>query len=145
MSNPPAGDYGLTTLQKAFAVLFGLHGAIHVAGFMVPWRIGDLGADAVYRTTVMNGALDIGDAGVKAVGLVWLLTAAGMVAVAIALWRQADWARDGAVVLTFVSLVLCALGTPEAIGGLLIDAIILPLLVFIPALVVAPSRKLVRR
>ena len=55
-------------IQTIVAVLLALHGVIHLIGFVTPWRIATLEGFA-YRTTVFNGALDIGDIGVRVIGL----------------------------------------------------------------------------
>ncbi len=49
-----------------------VHGVAHLVGFVVPWRIVSSG-EVPYRTTLLG--VDIGQAGVRAVGLAWLVVA----------------------------------------------------------------------
>jgi hypothetical protein len=68
-----------------------LHGAAHLPGFVVSWRLAEL-AEMQYRTTLLAGALDVGDVGIRIVGVVWLVAAVGFwVAGAGALAGRAWW------------------------------------------------------
>ena len=53
-------------IRRLAAIVLALHGAIHLIGFVAPWRIATLEGFA-YRTTVFNGALDVRDAGARVV------------------------------------------------------------------------------
>jgi hypothetical protein len=111
-------------IRRIAAILLALHGVIHLIGFVTPWRIATLEGFA-YRTTVFNGALDVGDAGARVIGLVWLGLTFGFVAAGYGIWRRTRWAVGLTVVLAVVSLVVCLLGIPEAGAGVAIDVVIL--------------------
>jgi hypothetical protein len=100
------------------------HGLIHLIGFVVPFGIAQLDGFP-YRTAVLGGALDLGDAGARLVGVAWLLLAVGFVIVAVATWRGASWSRPVAAALAAASIAVCVLGLPEAGAGIVIDAAIL--------------------
>jgi hypothetical protein len=111
-------------IRRIAAVLLALHGVIHLIGFVTPWRIATLEGFA-YRTTVFGGALDVGDAGARFIGLVWLGLTFGFLAAGYGIWRRTRWAVGLTAVLAVVSLVVCLLGLPEAGAGVATDVVIL--------------------
>lgn len=112
----------MTTLLAAAAL--GLHGLIHLIGFVVPWGIARVDGFP-YRTTALGGAIALGDAGARVVGVAWLLVAVGFVVAAVALWRGEAWAAPLAAGLAVASILVCALGLPEAGFGILVNVAIL--------------------
>ena len=111
-------------IRRIAAVLLALHGVLHLIGFVVPWRIATLEGFA-YRTTVFIGALDVGDVGVRVIGLVWLGLTFGFLAAAYGVWRSEAWAVGLTGVLAIVSLIVCLLGLPETAAGIAINVVIL--------------------
>ena len=123
-------------MARALAVFMALHGAVHAVGFTVSWGLG--GPRGVeYSTSVLNGAAEVGDAGVKLLGLLWLATAAAFLAVAALLWRRHPRGLALTVGLLVVSLGLCLLGLPGSAIGLAIDLVLLGLLAVAPVKLVA--------
>ena len=57
--------------------------------------------------------------------LVWLGLTFGFLVAGYGIWRGERWAVGLTGVLAIVSLVVCALGLPEAVAGVVIDAVIL--------------------
>ena len=96
-----------------------VHGVAHLVGFVVPWRIVSSG-EVPYRTTLLG--VDIGQVGVRAVGLAWLVVAVLFVALGAGVLKQAAWQYEAIVMLVAVSAVLCVLGLPESRPGLLANA-----------------------
>jgi hypothetical protein len=114
-------------LPRFFAVFMALHGLVHVVGFTVPWGLG--GPKGVeYRTTLLNGFIEVGHTAVKLIGFVWVAAALGFVVVAVMLWRGRPWARPSTVAALLGSLVLCLAGLPASVMGLGIDVVTLGLL-----------------
>jgi hypothetical protein len=111
-------------IRRAAAMVLALHGVIHLIGFVSPWRIASLEALG-YRTTVLGGALDIGDVGVRAIGLVWLGLIFGFGSAAFAVWHGKPWAIGLTGALATVSLIVCVAGLPETAAGIGIDVMIL--------------------
>jgi hypothetical protein len=68
----------------AAGVALALHGAIHLMGFVVDWRLASM-QTLPYRTTVLSRQLDIGTAGLHSVGLFSLLAALGFITVGVRL------------------------------------------------------------
>ena len=103
-----------------------VHGVAHLVGFVVPWRIVSSG-EVPYRTTLLG--VDIGQAGVRVVGLAWLLVSVLFVVVGANVLRYGAWQYEAIPTLVGVSVVLCLLGLPESRPGLLANAAIAALLV----------------
>jgi hypothetical protein len=113
------------------AVLFLLHGPVHLLGFVVPFGLAEV-EGFPRSTTVLAGRLDIGEVGIRVAGVGWLLVAVAFVAAAIGLWLLAPWWWGLALGVTAASAVLCALFVPTAWAGLVVDAAIFVAL-FLPA------------
>jgi hypothetical protein len=96
------------------------HGLVHLLGFVVNWKLATL-AEMPYRTTVFAGALEVGEAGVRALGALWLLAALGFMGVGVGDLARRPWWRAVALGVTTLSLILCLLGWPESGFGLLIN------------------------
>jgi hypothetical protein len=115
--------------RRAFAAVVAIHGLIHLIGFVVPWHLATMEGFA-YRITALGGAIALGDAGARAVGVVWLACAVGFVIAGIGIWRGASWAVPLTVALAVVSIVVCVLGLPETSAGIAANALILGILGF---------------
>src|SRR5688500_3479839 len=103
-------------MRVALAILLLLHGIAHTPGFVVPWRLATL-ADLPYRTTLLDGTVDVGPIGVRAVGLFWLLVGLAFVAASIATFRDSAGWRALAAGVSCASLVLSILDWPAARVG----------------------------
>ncbi len=101
-----------------------IHGICHLVGFVVPWKIATL-KEEPYKTTLLSGAIDIGDIGIRIVGMLWLAAAIGFVVSGIGIFALYEWWRPLALILSIASLVLCVLGLPGAKIGILANAIVL--------------------
>src|SRR5689334_8054768 len=115
-------------MRGVLAAFLIVHGFAHTVGFVVPWRL-VTSSDVPYRTTILNGHLDLGDAGIKAIGLLWLTLAMAYVVIAGGLLARASWWFSALLPLIAISALLCALQWSDARVGLLANAIILLLLV----------------
>jgi hypothetical protein len=105
------------------ALLIG-HGAAHVVGFAVPWKLVS-SAEVPYRTTVLAGGLDVGAVGVRVLGVLWLVLSLGFVAAAVGLLQHTTWWDQEVLVLVVASVALCLLALPESRPGLVANAVIL--------------------
>ena len=106
--------------RRAAAVFLGLHGLVHLMGFAAAWQLATL-SEIAYRRTVFNGALEVGDAGTRLLGIGWLVVAPAFLVAAYGLWRARPWALPVTVVVAAVSLAICVLGLPDAYRGVAID------------------------
>jgi hypothetical protein len=98
-----------------------VHGVAHLVGFVVPWRM-VASPEIPYRTTLLG--IDIGGAGVRVMGIAWLLMAGLFVTLAASVLRGGAWRYEGIFTLVGLSVVLCLLGLPESRPGLLANAAI---------------------
>ena len=107
----------------ALSLLIIAHGVAHVVGFVVPWKLMSA-SEVPYSTTALGGAVDVGDAGARALGVAWLLVALTFVLLGCAMiagWNVRTWAFR----VLAASVVLCVLGWPEARIGLAVNALLL--------------------
>jgi hypothetical protein len=114
----------ITLVRRAAALFLFAHGFAHMVGFLGSWQLGEF-ADAPYTTRILNGAVDVGDAGIRLVGLLWIAGAAGFAVAAFELLR-----RRYAIVaaITGASLAICVVGLPNAIVGVWVNVAILAVL-----------------
>lgn len=117
-------------IRRLAAVGLALHGLIHVIGFVVPWRIATLEGFA-YRTTALDGGLNLGAAGAQVIGLLWLALTVAFLVAGYGVWRGAPWALGLTGVLAIASLVVCVLGLPETVAGVAINLVILAALAYV--------------
>ncbi len=108
----------------ALAAALAAHGVIHLIGFVVPWGLAAMDGFR-YRTTVLGGAADLGDLGVRAVGVLWLACTIGFLAAAMGVARRAPWALRLSVSLASASVLVCLLGLPETFAGIAVNVAIL--------------------
>ena len=114
------------TIYLLVAVL-AAHGLIHLLGPTVYLRVGDL-QGLPYKTTLLNGHLDVGAVGIAIFGGLWVLPAAGFVVSALALALGWDLWLPLAFAATCVSLALTALDWNVAYAGAVVNVVILVLL-----------------
>ena len=113
-------------MRYLIAPLVGLHGLPHLVGFAVPFQL-ILSLNTPYKTTVLNGLIDVGHTGARVVGILWLLTALACVVAGSALWEGAAWSASFTISVLFCSLALCLTAMPEARIGVLVNGILLAL------------------
>lgn len=110
--------------RVALAAAIAAHGVIHLIGFVVPWQLAAV-AGFPYRTTVLDGTADLGEIGVRLVGVLWLAGAIGFIVAAVGIVRRSTWALPLTVILAIVSLIVCLVGLPETAMGIAVNAVIL--------------------
>lgn len=115
-------------MRIIIAVYLFIHGACHLVGFIVPWKIAVL-KEEPYKTSLLMGAMDIGDIGIRIIGVLWLITAVAYFAGAVGSFAQYPWWRPLVLYLSVFSLILCVLGLPGAKIGILANAVILVYLI----------------
>ncbi|MCL6451564.1 MAG: hypothetical protein K6T75_09760 [Acetobacteraceae bacterium] len=107
------------------AVILLIHAVPHLVGFAGPWR---LAQQLPYKTTILAGRVDVGDTGIKVIGLLWLAVAIVFGGAAVGALFRAAWWPSLTLAVAGVSLVLCVLGWPDARFGLPINVGIFVLL-----------------
>ena len=84
------------------------------------WKLATL-AELPYKTTILSGRLDVGDAGIRVIGVLWLLAALAFLVAAIALVAVTGWAGRFMVAAVIASALLCVAGWPDARIGLAVN------------------------
>jgi len=111
-------------IRTALAFLMALHGVAHLVGFAVPWRLTH-GDEITYKTTLLAGRLDVGDLGIRIVGIVWLGLAVAFVASAVGAFTQQPWWTAAATWTAVASLGMSLLSLPEAKIGVPVNLVVL--------------------
>ena len=117
-------------MRLALAMLMAIHGIAHTAGFAESWRLAPA-SGVPYKTTVFGGRVDLGDTGIRTVGVVWLAVAIAFLGTAVGTLLDASWWRPTAAVVASMSIALTFLELPQARLGTLINVIILTSLLFL--------------
>ena len=99
---------------------FLVHAVAHFVGFVVPWRLVEL-EEAPYKTSQLAGTLDVGDLGMRIVGILWLLGALAFTLAGIGVLLGAPWWPTLAVYAGLFSLILSVFGWPESRYGVFIN------------------------
>lgn len=82
-----------------------------------------------YRTAILGGSVDVGDGGIKTIGVVWLvLSVLFVVAAGVTLMRPTWW-QPFVYIAVGLSTALCVVGWPDARLGLVANAVIVLILV----------------
>ena len=111
-------------MRFALAALMILHGVAHLVGFAGSWHVGDL----PYKTTVLAGRVDLGDAGIRVTGILWLAAAVAFVIAGAGTALSYSWWPKAALLVTLASLALTIIEFPEAKIGLVVNLVILAVL-----------------
>jgi hypothetical protein len=121
----------LLTIAAAFGLF--IHGLIHLMGAAVYLKLATI-EGLPYKTTLLNGHLDLGERGMGVFGVLWVLPAAGFVVAAVAFFQGWFWWRPFLLTTTLVSLVLTGLDWDTAYAGGILNILILALVAYGPRL-----------
>ena len=111
-------------LRYLLTFLLLAHGIAHLVGFVVPWRL-LTSAEVPYRTTILRGAFDLGEAGIRVYGLAWLMLALGFLVVGAGVLMRSGWWLVAMEGLVLVSLVFCVLDWPMTRRGVFANLLLL--------------------
>jgi len=120
-------------LPYVAAVALAIHGLIHFLGIGVYFELIEM-ADLPYKTTLLGGAIDVGDAGIRVFALLTAVAGVGFVASAVALVTDWRYWREMLLSATVFSLVLTTLDWTVASAGVLANVAILAGLFMLPRL-----------
>jgi hypothetical protein len=112
------------TLIVVVGVVLAAHGVIHLIGTVAYTGLGHV-EGLPYKTTLLGGRWDVGDAGISLFGFLWVLPAIGFVAAAIALLTGWTWWVPALLASSSISLVLVTLDWGNAYIGGILDVVIL--------------------
>jgi hypothetical protein len=103
------------------------HGFAHLVGLMGSWQ---LGTGIPHKTTLLGGRVDLGETGIRAFGVAWLLAAIAFAAAAAALLLAQPFWTVLVLSAAGFSLVISLLALPDAVIGVWIDVTLLAFLYF---------------
>lgn len=115
-------------MRYVIAVLMLAHAVAHLPGFLVGWQLRSF-PEMPFRTTALGGLLDVGETGMRIVGLGWLTLSIGFAVIAIGALGRALWWSQAAYVAIGLSTMLCLAGWPDARLGLVANVVILVLII----------------
>jgi len=113
-------------VRYVFAALLLIHGFAHLVGFIVAWKLATL-EEMPYKTTLLGGRWDVGDAGIRGVGVLWALVGLGIFTLGGVLALTGVLSEGPLLAFSLVSSVLCVLGWPDSKLGLVANAVIVGL------------------
>lgn len=128
----------LKTLSILLAAAVVIHGLIHLPGFIAYFPLAKM-AELPYKTTLLDGRLAIGAAGMRVYSLLWLLAALGLAASSVALVSERSFWAPLMLGAALLSLILCILDGKAAFRGAWIDAGLLLVLFFVFGFRVPPA------
>ncbi len=111
-------------LAAGITVFVIIHGLIHLIGFRV-YGQGVQVAEMPFKTTFLNGALDLGFSGTRIYGLFWLLPTVGFVFAGVAFLLHASWWQPVMIATSLISIVLTVIDWSYAFRGTLIDIVLI--------------------
>jgi hypothetical protein len=109
----------------AIAALLVAHGFAHLVGFVGSFAL--MPAKVPHATTLLGGRLDVGEGGIRAVGVLWLAAALAFFVMATATVLRTDWWARATAVVALASLALCLTSLPEAKIGIIVNVVIIVL------------------
>lgn len=118
-------------MRIILGVLMAIHGTAHIVGFLASWpRLVPAGTE--YKTTVLMGRVDLGNAGTHALGILWLLTAMAFWLASFAAFVDRPWWMPAALGAALVSLFLSLVALPDSRIGLPVNVAIIVALLIAP-------------
>ena len=112
-------------------LVIALHGVIHLMGFTSYLKLANV-EGLPYKTTVLNGLLDLGPTGTSLFGLAWGAAAVGFVLAALAFLFGWPWWRAALIAATLLSLFVTILDVGPANAGILVNLALLAWLLLSP-------------
>lgn len=115
-------------MRFVLAIVLAAHGIAHLVGFVSSWQLAVL-PELPYKTTILGGSFDVGDVGVRVIGLLWLLAAVTFAVAAFAIATETRWAFRLTLFAVVASLFLCAAAWPDSRIGVAVNAGLLLILI----------------
>ena len=107
-------------MRFVLAFLLVAHGVAHLVGFVSSWKLA-IHAELPYKTTVLSGRVDLGGAGIRVMGVLWLLAALAFLVAAFAVATETGWAVRFSLAAVIASVILCVVGWPDSRIGVTVN------------------------
>ena len=114
----------------AASIMIGLHGLVHVMGFYVYAKLGEI-EGLPYKTNVLGGRIKLKETGMAIFGIIWLLVGVGFVVGAFAMGTNHEWANALLRWSAIASLLITGLDFSVAYMGIVVNILILIGLYFV--------------
>jgi hypothetical protein len=114
-------------MHIAFALILIGHGFAHLVGFVVSWQIATL-KEMPYKTTILAGSVNVGDQGIRVVGILWLMAALAFAVSGIGALARLPWWQWVTLVAAVFSFFLCIIGWPDSRIGVFVNVVIVAFL-----------------
>jgi hypothetical protein len=111
-------------MRLAIALLVFVHAIAHLLQFADAFRLIPAGGIPT-RTTLLDGRLDVGNGGIRLMGMLWFTLAIAFTAVTVGMALGTTWWVQVAGVGAMISLVMTLLEAPRAQIGLWMNLVIL--------------------
>jgi hypothetical protein len=111
-------------IQIICALILFFHGLIHLMGTTVYMKLGDLDGFP-YKTSILNGRVDLGESGIYIFGVLWAVAAICFVISAAGLFTRWKWNPSLLAGTSILSLVLTGLDWEIASTGFIVNIAIL--------------------
>lgn len=120
-------------MHIAVGIYMFVHGFAHIVGFLVTWKLVE-DKDSPYKTTILDGKLDLGDKGIRILGIGWLLLGMAFFLMTYAAIAETAWWRAATLYVTVLSLILSILNLPDTKYGLMANILLLLFLWIAPSM-----------
>jgi hypothetical protein len=120
-------------MNIAIGIYMFVHGLAHIVGFLVSWKLVN-DKDSPYKTTILFDKIDLGDKGIRAMGIIWLLTGLAFFILTFGVIVKSDWWKTDTFYVTFFSLLMSILALPDTKYGVMANVLLLLFLWFAPYL-----------
>ncbi|MFC2156301.1 hypothetical protein ACFLT9_00560 [Acidobacteriota bacterium] len=110
-------------MKIVVAIFIFIHGFAHIVGFLAYWKILK-NPDMPYKTTIIFDKVNVGDVGMRILGVIWLLTAVAFAYVGYGVLTQMPLWLSYAWIVTAISMALCISGWPETKFGVIANVLI---------------------
>lgn len=111
-------------MNIAVGIYMFVHGFAHIVGFLISWELVN-DKDTPYKTTILAGKLDIGDSGIRVLGILWLLTGLAFFFLSYGVIMHMPWWKMNIYYVIGFSVFLSILALPDTVYGILANILLL--------------------
>lgn len=101
-----------------------VHGVPHLVGFFAAWRPSAI-PELPHKTTVLSGRVDLGEVGIRVLGVGWLLLALAFIGAACLFWFHVPQATGALLSLAIISFVFSLVAWPDSQIGVVVNLIVI--------------------
>ena len=111
-------------MRLSLSLFLCAHGIAHLVGFLVPWKIVKT-EEMPYKTTLFMGKIDVGNTGIRVMGILWLLIALSYFYAGWITYQQTEFWITYTFIITIISLIFCILAIPDSHIGVYINSVLI--------------------